>query len=49
MQKDEDGGAELLWESPMQTRSWYEWLLVYRNKIDLGLVSLRSAPGKAHL
>jgi hypothetical protein len=52
MQKDEvreDGGAELNWESPMQSRSWYEWVLVFRNKTDLGLISLLNAQGKAHL
>jgi hypothetical protein len=52
MQKDEvreDGGAELNWESPMQSRSWYEWVLVFRNKTDLGLISVLNAQGIAHL
>ena len=52
VQKDEaceDGGDEHNWESPMQSRSWYEWVLVFRNKTDLGLTSLLNAQGKAHL
>ena len=52
MQKDEvreDGGAELNWESSMQSRSWYEWVLVFRNKTGLGLISVLNAQGQAHL
>ena len=45
----EDGGAELNCESPMQSRSWYEWVLVFLNKTGLGLISLLNAQGKAHL